>query len=79
MVAAVHSGVGRIAVPKFPDGRSSMLYHIAETGVVLLQNDAHGLVQMAAMREAGHEMLHTQYAAAHMVFIRIACDIDNVL
>ena len=57
VVAGVHGGVTRVAVPKLPNSRGTVLHHIAPTGVGSIGGHPQGNVAAAVIGEGTHEVL----------------------
>ena len=69
MIAAIHLGRGFVAIPQFPDGRRTILRHIAPRGVGLGGCQAIGHVSKTVIRETSHQPRDANDTARHVVLI----------
>ena len=78
MVAAVHGGIGRIAVPQFPYGGGSVVYHVSVAREGVLAYNLHSQVGVPTACERSHEMLYSQHSTTHMAVKLPLCHVDDI-
>ena len=69
MVTTVHPTIGGITVPQFPNGSSSLFYHIAITGISLVACQQESNIATPHTGKLTHHPVHTYHPTADMTFI----------
>ena len=69
VVTGIHGRVGRVAVPKLPDGGGIVLRHVAPAGVSRLSSHLVGQVNPSVGGQRAHEPLYTHYAGTDVTRI----------
>ena len=79
MIAAVHLGRGFVAIPQFPDGRSTVLRHIAPRGVGLGGCQAIGHISKTIVAESSHQPRNANDTARYVVLVLDTDILNHIL